>query len=122
VGFEAGRLRHVVDIEEKVDVQDETEGGVTTTWRPVFTNVRAAIEPLSAREFISASAEQAQVVARITVRYRPGLDAAQRIVHGTKCCSYFVGREIFNAAGLLRDKDTGLEYVTIPCSQGTNEG
>jgi SPP1 family predicted phage head-tail adaptor len=122
VGLDSGKLRHVVDIEERVDEQDEDAGGVTTTWQPVFTNVRAAIEPLSAREFIASHAEQAQVVARITIRHRPGLNATQRIVHGTKCCSYFVGQEIYNPAGFLRDKDSGLEYVTIPCSQGANEG
>lgn len=120
--FDAGKLRHVVDIEARVDSQDEEEGGVTTTWKPVFTDVRAAIEPLSAREAIAAAKEQASVVARITIRYRPGLDPAQRIVHGKKCCAYYVGQEIYNPAGFLRDNDTGLEYVTIPCSMGANEG
>ena len=122
MGINSGRFRHVVDFETRQDVQDETTGGITTTWRPLFSNVRAAIEPLSAREAIAAAKEQSSVTARITVRYRRGLDASQRIVHGTKCCSFYVGREIFNPAGFLRDKDSGLEYVTIPCSQGANEG
>lgn len=122
MAFDAGRLRHVVDFEQRVDVQDATTGGITTTWEKVAINVRAAIEPLSAREAIAAAKEQSTVVARLTVRFRPGLAAAQRIVHGVLCCSTYVGEEIFNPEGFLRDKDSGLEYVTIPCSQGANEG
>lgn len=122
MGFDAGRLRHVVDFQKREDVQDETTGGITTTWSTVFSDVRAAIEPLSVREAIVAAKEQSSVTARITVRFRPGLDATQRIVHGTKCCGYYVGHEIFNPQGFLRDKDSGLEYVTVPCSQGANEG
>lgn len=122
MGFEAGRLRHVVDFEKRVDVQDDETGGVTTTWESVFTDVRAAIEPLSVREFLAASKEQSAVSARIIVRYRPGMDATQRIVHGTTCCANYVGQEIYNPQGFQRDKDSGLEYVTIPCSQGANEG
>lgn len=122
MGIDAGRLRHVVDIEVRSDEQDATEGGLTPTWAPLFTNVRAAIEPLSVREAVSAAAERSAVMARVTVRFRPGLEAAQRIVHGRNCCAATVGLEIFNPEGFLRDKDSGLEYVTIPCSQGTNEG
>jgi len=122
VPLDAGKLRHVVDIEVREDVQDEEEGGVTTVWKPLFTDVRAAIEPLSAREAVAAARDQSSIVARITLRYRPGLDAAQRIVHGRKCCAYYVGEEIYNPAGFLRDNDTGLEYVTIPCTVGANEG
>ena len=122
MGIDAGRLRHVVDIEARSDSQDATEGGLTTTWSTLFSNVRAAIEPVSVREFIGAGKVESDVTARIVVRFRPGLEAAQRIVHGRNCCSATVGIEVFNPAGFLRDKDTGLEYVTIPCSQGVNDG
>lgn len=120
MGFDAGRLRHVVDIQRRVDVQDEEEGGITTTWKTFYSDVRAAIEPLSVREAISASKETSAVTARVVIRFRPGLDAAQRIVH--KCCTSYMTQEIYNPQGFLRDLETGLEYVTIPCSQGANEG
>lgn len=119
MGFDAGRLRHVVDIEVRVDAQD-TSGAIESTWEPLFENVRAAIEPLSAREALAAAKEQSTVSARITVRYRPGMKAAQRIVHGTKCCAS-LGPEYWNPEGFLRDKDSGLEYVTIPCSVSDDE-
>jgi SPP1 family predicted phage head-tail adaptor len=114
MGIDAGRLRHVVDFEVREDEQDATTGGITTTW--------TSIEPLSVREVIAAAKDTPIVTARITVRHRAGMDAAQRIVHGTKCCVNTVGEEIFNPEGFLRDRDSGLEYVTIPCSQGANEG
>ncbi len=120
--FDAGKLRHVVDIEVREDTQADTSGGIDTEWVPLFENVRAAIEPLSAREFLAADRELSKVAARIVIRFRPGLDAAQRIVHGPKCCTSYVGTEYWNPEGFLRDADTGLEYVTIPCSVGANEG
>jgi SPP1 family predicted phage head-tail adaptor len=121
VGFEAGRLRHRVDIEVQSVTQDATSGGLTTTWAVEFQNVAAAIEPVSVREFNASAATQSQVTTRITIRYRPGLDATQRIVHGRSCCTAD-GEKLYNPEGFLKDKDSGLEYVSIPCSEGTNEG
>ena len=113
--IKAGRLRHRVAIQSKTNVQDPVTGEMVPTWTTVtgWESVPAAIEPLSAREFIAAQAVQSMVVARITLRYRAWLDASMRIVHnGT----------IYNIAGILADPDSGLEFVTLPCSQGVNEG
>lgn len=122
MGLDAGKLRHVVDFEVRDEEQDSDEGGITTTWSTIFTEVRASIEPVSVSSFVAAAAEQSKVVAKITVRHRAGMNAAQRIVHGRSCCAETLDVEYFNPEGFLRDKETGLEYVTIPCSQGTNEG
>ena len=113
MGLEAGKLRHRVTFEKRIDQQDPESGGLTSVWLPLFADVPAAVEPLSAREFMSASAMQSKVIARITVRYQAGMDATQRIKHGAK---------IYNPEGMLPDKDSGVEYLTIPCSAGVNEG
>lgn len=113
MALKAGRLRHRVDIQARQDVQDPNTGDVTPAWVTVWPNVPAAIEPLSAREFIAAQAVQSQVVARITMRYRQGLDASMRILHKST---------VYNIAGLLPDKDSGLEYFTVPVSAGVNNG
>ena len=110
--MDAGKLRHRVDIEQRVDVQD-TSGDIETTWAPFASSVPAAVEPLSAREFVAAGAVQSKVIARITIRHRPGLDATMRIRHGAR---------IYNPEGFPADKDSGLNYLTIPCSEGVNEG
>lgn len=108
----AGKLRHSIDIERRVTTQD-SNGDMVTEWEAVVEHEPAAVEPLSVREFISSQALQSGVVARITIRARDGLTADMRIVHGTA---------IYNPQGWLRDPDSGLEYMTAPCTQGVNDG
>jgi len=107
----AGRLRHRIHIQERVLSQDSNLDPVTS-WEPVAT-VWAAVEPLSTREFFAAQAAQSEVVARITIRYRDGLNAQMRILHRGK---------IYNPAGFLPDAVSGVEYMTIPVTQGVNDG
>lgn len=110
----AGKLRHAVAIQGVTYVRDAA-GLTTEVWDtlPGMGKVWAAIEPLSAREFVQSASEQNAVSARITIRYRPGLPQRFRILHQGK---------IYNPAGVLTDKDSGLEYITLPCSQGLNTG
>lgn len=125
MSIDAGRLRHRIRIERMAyaldsngDVyQDPQTGETRQEWVEVRT-VWAAIEPLSAREFIQSSALQSQITARIVIRYMDGLDASMRLVHVRK------GRPnvIYNPAAFLPDVESGLEYLTAPCSQGVNEG
>lgn len=125
MSIEAGRLRHRVRIEELTYlrdsngevIQDPNTGETRQEWTEVAT-VWAAIEPLSAREFIQSQAIQSQVTTRIVIRYRDGLHAAMRLVHVR------TGRPdvVYNPAAFLADKDSGLDYLTVPCSQGVNEG
>lgn len=110
--IEAGRLRHRVLIQRQVQTQDDETGAVTVTWQSVAM-VWAAIEPLSAREFMAAQTTQAETVARIVIRYRTGLDTSMRILHKSN---------VYNIQGLLPDKDSGLDYITIPVSRGVNDG
>lgn len=107
-----GRLRHAVTIQERINAQDSF-GAPVNIWQTLWKDVPAAVEPLSAREFIASGRYQSQVTARITIRYREGLRADMRILHR--------GR-IYNIAGILPDNLSGLEYITIPASEGTNEG
>ena len=107
----AGRFRHWVDIQAPTDVQDSA-GEITRTWATI-ARVPAGIEPLSAREFIAAQAQQSKVTARVVLRPVDGLSAAMRIVIGSK---------IYNIEGVLPDPVTGGEYVTLPVSEGVNDG
>ena len=111
--MDAGRLRHRVDFQRRIDSQDPDSGAVTPVWVNLATAVPAAIEPLSVREFVAANAVQSEVTVRIVVRYRDGLNAAMRIKHGSR---------IYNPAGFLADPDSGRDYLTIPCSEGVNDG
>jgi SPP1 family predicted phage head-tail adaptor len=111
--LKAGRLRHRVDIEEPQQLQDPTTGEVTVTWVTVHAAVPAAIEPMSVREFMAAQQVQSLVTTMIVIRYIPGLKPTMRLRNGTT---------IYNPAGFLPDKGSNAEYLTVPCSEGTNDG
>ena len=74
-----------------------------------------AIEPLSARAFIAAQAAQSEVTGQLVMRYRPSLqvDSTMRIRHGGK---------IYNIEGVLPDNESGREHITLPYSEGLNDG
>jgi SPP1 family predicted phage head-tail adaptor len=110
--MQAGKLRHRVDLQKKVTGRNPETGGISEEWQPV-TTVWASIEPLSAREFIAAGATQASVTTRITIRYREGVTAQMRAVSRGK---------IYNIEGVLPDDKSGREYLTLPCSEGVNDG
>lgn len=110
--IKAGRLRHRITIQEQQQTQDPVTGGIIVTWVDVAT-VWGRLEPLSVREFIQSQATQSEITARITIRYRPGLNASMRFVHRGS---------VYNPAGILPDAESGIEHITIPCSQGVNDG
>jgi SPP1 family predicted phage head-tail adaptor len=118
----AGKLRHRVLIEELVAqtdtaddvIQDEATGVVDREWTAV-AEVWAAIEPLSAREFIAAQSVQSKVTTRITIRYR-AISPTMRLVHMRRG----VRSTVFNIEGVLPDKESGMDYLTLPCSAGVS--
>jgi SPP1 family predicted phage head-tail adaptor len=108
----AGKLRHRVVIESREESQDEDTGALTVGWVE-FATVWASVEPMSAREFIQSAAVQSDVNTRIVIRYLAGVDATMRVIHRG---------DIYNIRGVLSDKVSGLEYLTLPCATGVNEG
>lgn len=125
MSYAAGKLRHRIRIDRFADnldsngdvIQDPNTGEVSRSWQAVDT-VWAAIEPLSAREFIQSAATQAELVAKIVMRFRTDVDATNRLVHLVNG----VPGKIYNPAAPLADKESGLEYLTLPCSEGVNDG
>lgn len=107
-----GKLRHAITFQERKAYQDSF-GAMVDRWQDVWINVPASVEPLSAREFIASGQMQSAITARITIRYRPGIHAAMRIL--------FRG-QVYNIAGVLPDLNSGLEYLTLPVSVGVNDG
>lgn len=108
----AGKLRHRVTIQAQQNTQDPVTGANIVTWVDVAT-VWASVEPLSVREFIQSQATQSEISARITIRYRPDLDASMRFVFRSK---------IYNPAGMLPDAVSGIEHITVPVVEGVNDG
>lgn len=113
MSLNAGKLRHRITIEKPISVQNPETGEVLKQWEIVHASVAAAIEHLSAREFVASRSQQSQITARITIRYRAGLTAMMRIIHKGK---------IYNPEGWLPDLKSGIEYLTAPVSESVNEG
>lgn len=108
--LEAGKLRHRVVIQSPVATQDQDTGEALITWSDIAT-VWAEIAPISAREFVASDREDSKITTRITIRYRDDIDASMRLYHASKDFYY-------NIEGILSDRDSGLEYLTLPCSEG----
>jgi len=108
--LQAGKLRHRIRIERPDYQQDPLTGDMVASWLE-FATVWAAIEYLSAREFVASSAEQSEIVARITIRYLAGIDATMRIVHEPSAM-------IYDIKGVLPDLKSGKKYLTMPVSEG----
>lgn len=115
-GYSAGKLRHRVSLQMPITAQDPVTGEQTQTWAEV-AEVWAAIEPLSAREFLAAQAQQSKITARIVIRSRE-VSTTWRAVHVVNGIS----TRAYNIHGVLTDKDSGLDYVTLPVSTGVNDG
>jgi head-tail adaptor len=112
VGLAAGRIgRHRVTFEEPVETQDGTTGAVEVLWQAVagFENVHAEINERSVRENVGGAQMQVTTSIVITVRWRPGFSAKQRIVWAT-------GEQtrVFNISGLLTDTATARTWIEIP--------
>ena len=112
--MQAGKLRHRCTIERPSQEQDPESGEMIPGWEVVAT-AWMAIEPLSVRGFIAANATQSEVTGQLVMRYRPGLqvDSTMRVRKGNA---------VYNIEGVLPDKDSGREYLTLPYSAGVNDG
>lgn len=104
------KLRHRVVIQRPSETQSTVDGSMGVSWVTLAT-VWASIEPLSARDLIAAQAEGSQISARVIIRYRNDITPACRLLHA------YSGK-YYNIEGILADKDSGLEYLTLPCSEG----
>lgn len=107
-----GKLRHRITLQRPGLSQDPQTGEMVPGWQDVAT-VWASIEPLSAREFIAAQAGQSEVSARVVIRHRDDVDATMRALYRGK---------LYNIHGVLADPKSGLEYLTLPVSEGARDG
>lgn len=107
-GVAAGKLRHWVELQQPNITQDPETGEQVTHWA-TFAEVWADIAPASGREFLAAAAEQSEVRGRITIRYRDGIDATQRVLYRGKWYAILAA---------LEDADSMLEHLTLMVAEG----
>lgn len=118
-------MNHLIRIEQRApETQDVETGALIPNWDTFRDKIFCNIEALSARDFMQSRADQSDISVRITIPHIRGLDsigdveANMRVIGLCKCHE---GR-IYNPKGVLEDNFTSQEYVTVPCSQGVNEG
>ena len=80
--MKAGQLDQRIVIERLVESYDEL-GQPINQWLPIV-QTWAHVQPLVGREYIAAGALLSEVTARISLRYRPGITAADRVIHDGK--------------------------------------
>lgn len=74
----AGRLRDFIKVQQRSETQDEY-GQPVDTWTDLFADYAEVIR-LGGREFFSQARVAADVDTRVTIRYRAGIKAKQRIM------------------------------------------
>jgi len=112
--MQSGKLRHRLSLQEQGQTQDPNTGQLVVEWQEV-AKLWASVEPLSAREFIAAKTHQSQISARIVIRAQDGINASQRLVD-TRTGA------VYNIEGVLRDPKSGRHWMTLPVSEGVNDG
>ena len=81
-GLKAGQLRYRVKLQAPFIEIDATGEPVITEWSDVCPPVWAAIESLAGREWMASAEFRPDVTTRIRIRWRSGITAANRVVHG----------------------------------------
>lgn len=115
------RLRHRVEIQERIESQDSETGDVTHEWVPLQIGSSSSSQPAlhpaevftgAGREFNGAGAKQAETDARMTLRWFPGLDYAHRIVWQSKN---------YDITSIETDV-TGRKEYRLRCKEGASNG
>jgi SPP1 family predicted phage head-tail adaptor len=110
------RLRHRIDVQELITIQDSDTGAITEAWASILQSdeplIPAAIYPLSGREYVAAEAIQAQVNTRITIRYRADIIPSMRVLHEAVT---------YNIRAVLPDP-TLRRHINLMCESGVNAG
>ncbi|WP_163830730.1 phage head closure protein [Spartinivicinus ruber] len=104
----AGRLKHRITIEKPELTKDEF-GQPTKTWVVVCTT-RAAIDPISGKEFFAAQQINNAINYKITMRYRPGIKPQCRVKYKDR---------LFDIHAVLNPKEANRELQLMCEEHGT---
>ncbi len=108
-GIQAGKLRHRLTIQQRVESRDEI-GGVAFNWSDLVTRF-GSIVAAKGSEITSGDQQDGRQSSEIRIRYYDQLDSTMRIIHKTK---------IFNIVSII-DIDERNKVMTIAATQDTNK-
>jgi len=81
--MKAGAMRDRITVQQRSSVQDELTGEIALTWANVAL-VWANVQFVNGISAIKAGMDTSSVKASIRMRYRAGIDASMRVLHGSE--------------------------------------
>ena len=106
----APELCHRITIQHYVaGGRDEDGFEIEGSWQE-YKKLWAKVTPLSAKDLISAQADQSEVVARMKIRYREDITTTMQVI--------WKGRVFSIQSQALDDNETGNIYCTFLLGQG----
>lgn len=109
--IDAGEFDRRIAIQAKGSGVD-AEGGPVNTWPTTVCNTWARFGAPGWRSARLAGSLQAEIAHEITIRYRPGLTAAMRVV--------YAGRNFEIKA--ITDEGEAHEALVLHCGEGLSDG
>lgn len=85
-------------------------------WHPM-TKIKASIEPLSGREYWTASQAQGEATVRIVIRYMDGITSRMRVLYKDDD-----GDRIYEMKSPPINKLESNRYIELMCKELTNDG
>lgn len=79
--MQIGQLRDRITIQQRSSVQDDATGEISQTWADVAL-IWANVQHVNGLSAIKAGMDTSSVKASIRIRYRSGIDASMRVLHG----------------------------------------
>lgn len=105
--MDPGKLQHRVELQSFSTTVNPNTGERTQVWT-TFAKAWAHVQPASGKEFIAAQAVQSKVSIRVQMRFREDVTTQHRLAHRGKT---------YNIEAVLPDLGSGLEYITLMCSE-----
>ncbi|ATW62305.1 hypothetical protein Psp6_00052 [Pseudomonas phage Psp6] len=112
-GTNPGKYRHRVTFEKPVTERDRVDGGVIINWVQTFANVPAEVLTGPGKDANAANAEEGVEVARVNVRWFPGLLSSWRML--------WDGR-VWELTGPPETDATARREYRIQVSTGSHDG
>lgn len=110
MGQNAGELRHRITIQHYVaGGRDEDGFEIEGSWQE-YKQLWAKVTPLSAKDLISAQADQSEVVARMKIRYREDITTKMQVL--------WKGQIFSIKSQALDDSEDSYTYCTFLLGQG----
>ncbi|WP_151724407.1 phage head closure protein [Acinetobacter ursingii] len=113
MGQSAGELRHRVVIQKYQQGGRDEDGFEIEDGLVEYAKVWAKVTPLSAKDLISAQADQSEVTARMKIRYRTDIDTEMQVV--------WKGRVFSIKSQALDDNEDSYTYCTFLLGQGVEK-